>query len=205
MIVKPKIRGFFCLTAHPTGCAAHVQEQIEHVRSAPVADGPKKVLIVGASTGYGLASRITAAFGSDADTFGVMFEKEPNERKPGTAGWYNTAAVHRAARQAGRYAESINGDGFSDEVKAETIRRIKEDLGQIDLFVYSLAAPRRTHPRTGEVTQSTLKPIGESFTGNTLDTDKKQIKEITIEPATEEDQWRRQVYHSRGLVSRRRH
>ena len=138
MIVKPKIRGFFCVTSHPTGCAAHVQEQIDYVASRPVSGGPKRVLVVGASTGYGLASRITAAFASGADTIGVMFEKEPTERKTATAGWYNTAAFHRAAAAAGRYARTINGDGFSDEVKARTVALIKEELEQIDLFVYSL-------------------------------------------------------------------
>lgn len=188
MIIQPKIRGFFCLTSHPTGCATHVRQQIDYVKlKGPIANGPKRVLVVGASTGYGLASRITAAFGSGAGTVGVFFDKAPTERKPGTAGWYNTAAFTKAAREAGLYAKSINGDGFSDDVKAQAIDAIRKDLGTIDLFVYSLAAPRRTHPRTGEVFQSTLKPLGRTYTGKTVDTDKLEVKDVTIEPATEDD------------------
>ena len=188
MVIKPKIRGFFCLTSHPVGCAANVDQQIDYVRSrGPIAGGPKKVLVLGASTGYGLASRITAAFGSQADTLAVFFEKPPSERKPGTAGWYNSVAFERAAKADGRYAKSINGDAFSDEIKEKTIAILKQDLGSVDLVVYSVAAPRRVHPKTGEVARSTLKPIGKTYEGLTLDTDKKLVSPITIEPATEED------------------
>ena len=188
MIIEPKTRGFFCLTSHPTGCAANVREQIDYVReNGTISRGPKKVLVIGASTGYGLASRITAAFGSQAATLGVFFEKEPIERRPATAGWYNSIAFERAARTAGLYAKSINGDAFSDEVKAKTIELLKGGIGPVDLVVYSLASPRRTHPKTGEVAHATLKPIGAPFTGLTLDTDKKVVKPITINPASEEE------------------
>lgn len=186
MIIQPRIRGFICLTAHPEGCAAHVAQQIEFIRSrAPIKHGPRKVLVIGASTGYGLASRITAAFGAGADTLGIFFEKEPSEDRCATAGWYNSVAFTRAARAAGLYAANINGDAFSDELKLQTVERIRTDLGQVDLVVYSLASPRRTHPRTGVVHRSCLKPIGAPFVSKTLDTDKKQVTEIRIEPASE--------------------
>jgi len=188
MVIKPKVRGFLCTTTHPVGCDANVKRQIEHVQSkGVVADGPKRVLVLGASTGYGLASRITAAFGSGASTLGVFFEKEGNERKPGTAGWYNSAAFHRYAEEAGLYAKSLNGDAFSDEVKAQVIDVIKEDLGQVDLVVYSLAAPRRTHPKTGVVHSSTLKPIGSAATQKGVNTDKGTIQEFHLEPASQEE------------------
>lgn len=188
MIIKPKVRGFVCVTAHPVGCAAHIQEQINYVRSrGPIKDGPKNVLILGASTGYGLASRITAAFGCGAGTLGVFFERPGEPGRPATAGWYNTAAFQRAAREAGLYAQSLNGDAFSDALKREAIDVIRRDLGSIDMVVYSLAAPRRVHPRTGAVHKSVLKPIGQPFTGKTVDTDKGVVFETTIEPATEQE------------------
>jgi enoyl-[acyl-carrier protein] reductase/trans-2-enoyl-CoA reductase (NAD+) len=188
MVIKPKIRGFFCLTSHPEGCAAHVAQQIDYVKGkGPIPNGPKKVLVIGASTGYGLASRITAAFGSQAGTLGVFFEKEPTARKPATAGWYNSVALERAAHAEGLYAKSINGDAFSDHIKTETIEMVRDGLGQVDLVVYSVASPRRTHPRTGEVAHSTLKPLAKPYHGMTLDTDKRVVKPITIEPATEEE------------------
>ena len=188
MVIKPKVRGFLCTTTHPIGCDANVKRQIELVQSkGTVADGPKRVLVLGASTGYGLASRITAAFGSGASTLGVFFEKEGNERKPGTAGWYNSAAFHRYAEEAGLYAKSLNGDAFSDEVKAQVIDVIKEDLGEVDLVVYSLAAPRRTHPKTGVVHSSTLKPIGSAATQKGVNTDKGTIQEFHLEPASQEE------------------
>ena len=188
MVIKPKVRGFLCTTTHPVGCDANVKRQIEHVQSkGAVVDGPKRVLVLGASTGYGLASRITAAFGSGASTLGVFFEKEGNERKPGTAGWYNSAAFHRYAEEAGLYAKSLNGDAFSDELKAQVIDVIKEDLGQVDLVVYSLAAPRRTHPKTGVVHSSTLKPIGSAATQKGVNTDKGTIQEFHLEPASQEE------------------
>lgn len=186
MIIKPRVRGFICVTTHPAGCEANVKEQISYVESkGPVANGPKKVLVIGSSTGYGLAARITAAFGAGADTLGVFFERPGSETKAGTAGWYNSAAFEKAAQAKGLYARSINGDAFSDEVKRVTIETIKQDLGQVDLVVYSLAAPRRTHPKTGEVFNSVLKPVGKTVNFRGLDTDKEVIKESVMEPATE--------------------
>ncbi|MFQ5651943.1 MAG: enoyl-ACP reductase FabV [bacterium] len=188
MVIKPKVRGFICLTAHPVGCEAHVREQIQYVTGkGKIANGPKKVLVIGASTGYGLASRITSAFGCGADTIGLFFEKEATEKRPATAGWYNSAAFEKAAREEGLYSRSLNGDAFSDEVKQQTIDIITKDLGEIDLVVYSLAAPRRTHPRTGHVAKSTLKPIGQAYSGRTLDTDRAEVKEVRLEPASEQD------------------
>ena len=188
MIIKPRVRGFMCVTTHPTGCDANVKTQIDYVKSqGQIADGPKRVLVIGSSTGYGLASRISAAFGSGASTLGIFFEKECTEKKPGTAGWYNSAAFHKYAEAEGLYAKSINGDAFSDEIKEKAIARIKEDLGQVDLVVYSLAAPRRQHPKTGEVFTSTLKPIGQTITYKSLNTDKELIGELTVEAASQED------------------
>jgi enoyl-[acyl-carrier protein] reductase/trans-2-enoyl-CoA reductase (NAD+) len=188
MIIKPKIRGFVCITAHPEGCAQHIEEQIKHVRAnGPIKDGPKNFLIIGASTGYGLASRITAAFGSGANTLGIFFERPPGNGKPASAGWYNSAAVEKAAAKEGLYAGSINGDAFSDELKTQAIEIIKKEVGSVDLVIYSLASPRRTDPVDGETYRSTLKPIGEPFTANNLDTDRKTISPITIEPASEEE------------------
>ena len=150
MIIKPRIRGFICVTAHPEGCKSNVAKQIEYVTAqGAIASGPKKVLVIGASTGYGLAARISAAFGCGADTLGVFFERPGEETKPATAGWYNSAAFEEFATEKGLYAKSINGDAYSDAVKQKTIELIKEDLGQVDLVVYSLAAPRRIHPKTG--------------------------------------------------------
>jgi enoyl-[acyl-carrier protein] reductase/trans-2-enoyl-CoA reductase (NAD+) len=186
MVIKPKVRGFVCVTSHPAGCAAHIQEQIDYVRSkGPIKDGPKSVLVIGASTGYGLASRITAAFGCGAKTLGVFFERPSEEGRPATPGWYNSIAFTRAARAAGTYAGNLNGDAFSDALKAQAIETIKRDLGPVDLVVYSLASPRRTHPRTGAVHKSVLKPVGKSFANKTVDTDKGIVSEIAIEPATE--------------------
>jgi enoyl-[acyl-carrier protein] reductase/trans-2-enoyl-CoA reductase (NAD+) len=186
MVIKPKVRGFVCVTAHPAGCAAHVQEQIAHVKAkGPIKDGPKKVLVIGASTGYGLASRITAAFGSGAATLGIFFERASEEGRPATPGWYNTIAFTQAARAAGLYAKNLNGDAFSDDLKRQAIEIIKADLGQVDLIVYSLASPRRTHPKTGVVHKSVLKPVGSPYTNKTVDTDKGLVSEITIEPAND--------------------
>lgn len=188
MVIKPRIRGFICTNSHPVGCRENVRRQIDYVRQqGPAEAGPKRVLVIGCSTGYGLASRIEAAYGSNAKTLGVCFEKEPKERKTGTAGWYNTAAFHQYARKDGLYAETINGDAFSDEIKASTIEKIKEDLGQVDLVVYSLASPKRKDPETGEVYSSTLKPVGNSYTTKTYDTDKDLIHEISLEPATQDE------------------
>ena len=189
MIVAPKIRGFICTTAHPTGCAKHVAEQIAVVKSrGPIANGPKNVLVVGSSTGYGLSSRIAAAFGSGAATIGVFFEKPGEAERCGTAGWYNSAAFETEAKAAGLYARSFNGDAFSDAMKATVIEAIKADLGQVDCVIYSLASPRRTHPKTGEVFKSVLKPIGSaSYTNKNLNTGNGVVNEVTIEPANEDE------------------
>ena len=188
MIIKPRVRGFLCTTTHPLGCAANVRHQIDHVRShGPIKNGPKRVLVIGASTGYGLASRITAAFGAGAATLGIFFEKEGTETKPGTAGWYNSAAFHSAAEAEGLYAKSINGDAFSDEIKQKAIATIREDLGQVDLVVYSLAAPRRQHPVTGVIHTSTLKPIGKPTVQKGVNTDKQEVQDFHLEPASQEE------------------
>lgn len=187
MVIKPRVRGFICVTAHPTGCEANVKQQIDYVKAQGPFNGPKRVLVIGASTGYGLAARISAAFASGAATVGVFLERAGEGTKPGTAGWYNSAAFHKLAEAEGLYASSVNGDAFSDAVKQQTIDIIKRDLGQVDLVVYSLAAPRRTHPKTGHVYNSTLKPIGKVLHQRGLDTDKEVIKENVIEPATDEE------------------
>lgn len=188
MIIKPKIRGFICTTTHPVGCQVNVNNQIEYIRkNGKLTDGPARVLVIGASTGYGLASRISAAFGGGASTIGVFFEKPGTDAKPGSAGWYNSAAFDEAAKREGLYSKSINGDAFSDECRDEVINLIKEDLGQIDLVVYSLASPVRKMPKTGEVVRSALKPIGEVYTSKAIDTNKDQIITASIEPATEEE------------------
>jgi enoyl-[acyl-carrier protein] reductase / trans-2-enoyl-CoA reductase (NAD+) len=172
---------------HPLGCETNVKNQIDFIKSQPAIDAPKRVLVIGSSTGYGLAARSAAAFGSGAATLGIFFEKPGSESKPGTAGWYNSAAFHKFAEQDGLYAKSINGDAFSDEVKAKTIATIKEDLGQIDLVIYSLAAPRRQHPKTGEVFNSTLKPVGKNITMRGINTDKETIQEFSLEAANEQE------------------
>ncbi len=188
MILRPKVRGFVCVTAHPVGCAAYVQEQIAYVQGRKrIATGPKKALVIGASTGYGLSSRITAAFGCGAATFGVFYDRPSEEGRPATPGWYNTIAFDRAARAAGLYARSLNGDAFSEGIKQQAVEAIKSDLGKVDLVVYSVAAPRRVHPRTGAVHKSVLKPIGRSYTNKTVDTDLGIISAITIPPASDEE------------------
>ncbi len=188
MIVEPKIRGFICTSSHPDGCAKHVADQIAVVKSrGPIEGGPKKVLVIGSSTGYGLSSRIAAAFGCGSDTIGVFFEKPGDERRTGTAGWYNTAAFEKEASAAGLYARSFNGDAFSDEMKATVIDAIRADMGKVDCVVYSLASPRRTNPRDGETYKSVLKPIGQSYTNKNLNTGTKVVDEITIEPASQEE------------------
>lgn len=188
MIIQPKVRGFVCVTSHPTGCEANVRRQIEYVRSkGAVEGGPKRALVIGASTGYGLASRITAAFGCGAGTVGVFLEREPTPTRPATAGWYNSVAFERAAKEAGLFAASVNGDAFSDEIKAQTVDLLKDELGPVDLVVYSLAAPRRVHPNTGVDHRSVLKPIGSVYKGKTLNTDKATVTDIEIEPASEQE------------------
>jgi enoyl-[acyl-carrier protein] reductase / trans-2-enoyl-CoA reductase (NAD+) len=188
MIIEPRMRGFICLTAHPTGCAKNISNQINYIKSkGAISNSAKKVLIIGASTGFGLASRITAAFGGNAATIGVFFEKEPQAGKPATPGWYNTAAFQTEAVNAGLYAKSINGDAFSNAVKQKTIALIKQDLGTVDLVIYSLASPVRTHPNTGITHRSVLKPIGNTYSNKTVDFHTGVVSNISIEPCTEED------------------
>ena len=187
MIIEPRMRGFICLTSHPEGCEQNVKNQIEYIKSKGPIAGAKKVLVIGASTGFGLASRITSAFGSDAATIGVFFEKPPVEGKPGSPGWYNSAAFEKLAHQSGLYAKSINGDAFSNEIKKQTLDLIKSDLGQVDLVIYSLASPVRVHPTTGVMHRSVLKPIGNTFTNKTVDFHTGKVSDISIEPCNEED------------------
>ncbi len=189
MIIQPRTRGFICITTHPEGTATNVHNQIEYIKSKNITtEGPKKVLVIGASTGFGLSSRISAAFGYNASTIGVFFEKPAAPNKPGTAGWYNTAAFEKEAQDAGLYAKSINGDAFSDEIKQQTIDLIKKDLGQVDLVVYSLASPRRTHPKNGVAYSSVLKPIGEPFTNKTVDFHTASVTDITINPIESQEE-----------------
>jgi enoyl-[acyl-carrier protein] reductase/trans-2-enoyl-CoA reductase (NAD+) len=188
MIIKPRIRGFICTTTHPVGCEANVKEQIAYTKAqGAIKNAPKRVLVVGSSSGYGLSSRIAAAFGGDAATIGVFFEKPATERKPGTAGYYNSAAFEKLAHEAGLYAKSVNGDAFSHEAKQKVIDLIKEDLGQIDMVVYSLASPVRKLPDSGELVRSSLKPIGETYTSTAVDTNSDTIIEASVEPATEQE------------------
>lgn len=187
MIIEPRMRGFICLTAHPVGCEQNVKNQIDYVKSKGIINGAKKVLVIGASTGFGLASRITSAFGSGASTIGVFFEKPPMEGKTASPGWYNSAAFEKFASQEGLYAKSINGDAFSNEVKQQVIDLIKQDLDQVDLVVYSLASPVRTNPNDGITYRSVLKPIGKTFTNKTVDFHTGKVSEISIEPCKEED------------------
>ena len=187
MIIKSKMRGFISLTAHPAGCEQNVLKQIGYVKSKGKIDGPKRVLVIGASTGFGLASRISSAFGSEAATIGVFFEKEPQPEKTASPGWYNTAAFSKIAHAEGLYAKNINGDAFSNEIKQKTIELIKADLGQIDMVIYSLASPVRTHPITGITHRSVLKPIGQSYSNKTVDFHSGKVTEISIEPASEEE------------------
>jgi len=188
MVIKPKIRGFICTNAHPVGCAESVNQQIEFVKQqGEIANCPKNVLVIGCSTGYGLASRITAAFSGGANTLGVCFEKEPTEKRTGTAGWYNTAAFHKAAEKAGLYHKTLNGDAFSHELKHQIIETIQQDMGKVDLIIYSLASPRRTDPDTGEAYVSSLKPVGNKYTTKTFDTNKEVVHDIELEPATQDE------------------
>ena len=186
MIIEPKIRGFICTTSHPVGCEENVRRQIAYVKEQGKTEGPKKVLVIGASAGYGLSSRIEAAFGCGAATIGVIFDKPASGKRTGTAGWYNTAAFEKCAAEEGLYAKTINGDAFSKEVKEETIALIRKDLGQVDMVVYSLAAPRRAM-EDGTVYSSVLKTTGEAYTNKTIDLKTRTISDVTIEPATEEE------------------
>jgi enoyl-[acyl-carrier protein] reductase/trans-2-enoyl-CoA reductase (NAD+) len=187
MIIEPRMRGFICTTSHPEGCEQNVKNQIEYIKSKGPIAGAKKVLVIGASTGFGLASRITSAFGSDAATIGVFFEKAPSEGKTASPGWYNSAAFEKEAHKAGLYAKSVNGDAFSNEIKRQTLDLIKGDLGQVDLVIYSLASPVRMHPVTGVLHRSVLKPIGSTFTNKTVDFHSGKVSEISIEPCSGDD------------------
>ena len=187
MIIQPKIRGFICTAAHPAGCAKVVEEQVNYVKSQGEFAGAKNVLVIGASTGYGLATRIVSTFGAGAKTIGVFFEKEADEKRTASAGWYNTAAFEKMAHQEKHYAKSINGDAFSQAIKQQTADLIRQDLGKIDLIVYSIASPRRVHPDTAQIFSSVLKPIGHPFVGKTVDPMRGEVKEISLEPATEEE------------------
>ena len=186
MVVEPKVKGFICTTAHPTGCEKNVLEQIQYVKANGKIDGAKKVLVIGASTGYGLASRITAAFGMGAATIGVLFDKEASGKRTATPGYYNPAAFDKAAKEAGLYSVSINGDAFSVEIKKQVIDIIKKDLGKIDMVIYSLASPRRT-TADGTSYVSALKTVGSEFTQKNWNLRDNTISDATISPATEEE------------------
>ncbi len=188
MIIQPKIRGFICTTAHPSGCAAHVQEQIDYIQSkGPILSGPKKVLVIGSSTGYGLASRITAAFGCGAATIGVFFEKSSDGKRTATAGWYNTVAFENFSKAQGLYAKSFNGDAFSDEMRQKVCDAIKKDLGQVDCVIYSLASPRRVDPKTGQLYKSALKPKGAAYTNKSIDFEANKVTSVTLETAIDQE------------------
>lgn len=187
MLIQPKIRGFICTTAHPLGCEKAVAEQIAYVQSKEHLKGPQNVLVIGASTGYGLASRIVATFLTGAKTIGVFYEKPADEKRTASPGWYNSAAFEKFASEHNYYAKSINGDAFSNEIKEKTAEMIRHDLGKVDLVIYSLASPRRQHPHHGEVYSSVLKPIGRSFTGKSVDAFRGEVKEVTLQPATQEE------------------
>jgi enoyl-[acyl-carrier protein] reductase / trans-2-enoyl-CoA reductase (NAD+) len=190
MIIQPKIRGFICTTAHPIGCAKRIQEEINFVQNQGVIEGgPKKVLVIGASTGYGMSSRIVSAFGCRAATLGIFFEKaaEVSKKRTASAGWYNSVAFEQKANDAGIYAKSFNGDAYSDEMKQTAIEAIKKDLGKVDLVIYSLAAPRRKHPKTGQMAQSVLKPIGGEISSLNLNLSTNTLETITLEEASQDE------------------
>lgn len=187
MVVEPKFRNNIFMNAHPVGCATEVQNQIDYVQSKAPIEGPRNVLVVGGSTGYGLAARIVAGFGARAATLGIAFEKEGSEKRTGTAGWYNVLAFDKAAHAAGIISESINGDAFSDEVKAQAVELIQKRMGRVDLVIYSLASPVRTDPKSGVTYRSVLKPIGRSYSKQSIDIMNGTVKEFSIEPAASEE------------------
>ena len=187
MVIQPKVRGFICLTAHPKGCEQNVINQINYVKSKGLINGPRRVLVIGSSTGFGLASRISSAFGCHASTIGIFLEKPSVKNKPASPGWYNTVAFEQQAHKAGLYAKSINGDAFSNEVKEKAFELIEKDLGQVDLVIYSLASPVRTHPNTGVTHRSALKPIGQAFKNKTVNFHTGEVSEVSIDPANEDD------------------
>lgn len=186
MIVEPKVKGFICTTAHPAGCKESVRRQIAYCKEKGMVEGPKKVLVIGSSTGYGLASRIAVTYGYGADTIGVAFERESNGRRTATAGWYNTKAFEEFAKEDGYYAKSFNGDGFSEEMKNQVIETIRKDFGKVDMVVYSMAAPRRTMP-DGTTVSSVLKTVGKELTNKTIDLRNNEIKDVTVLVANEEE------------------
>lgn len=187
MIIKPRTRGFICTTSHPVGCAAQVQEQIDYVKSQPQLNGPRNVLVIGASTGYGLASRVVSAFGAGANTIGIYRPSSATEKRTASAGWYNSAAFEKAAEEAGLKSYSITGDAFANETREKTVELIRSELGQVDLVVYSVASARRTDPNTGEVFNSVLKPIGQSYTNKTVNFHTGEVTSVTIDPASDEE------------------
>ena len=186
MIVEPKVKGFICTTAHPAGCKESVRRQIAYCKEKGMVEGPKKVLVIGSSTGYGLASRIAVTYGYGADTIGVAFERESNGRRTATAGWDNTKAFEEFAKEDGYYAKSFNGDGFSEEMKNQVIETIRKDFGKVDMVVYSMAAPRRTMP-DGTTVSSVLKTVGKELTNKTIDLRNNEIKDVTVPVANEEE------------------
>ena len=187
MIIRPRVRGFVCVTTHPVGCARNVEARIAHATARPLADPPRSVLVLGSSASYGLGSRIALGFGGRAATFGVFFDRPPRPRKPGTAGWYNTAAFETAAASAGIQSACYNGDAFSHDTKEHVVAALKRDFPPVDCVVNSLAAPRRTHPDTGEVSNSVLKPIGAPYRSKTLNTDRAEVTGIELEPASQKE------------------
>lgn len=186
MIVQPKVKGFMCTTAHPEGCRTAVRQQIDYIKSMPKAEGPKKVLVIGSSMGYGLASRIAVTYACDADTIGIIFDKPGKEKRTGSAGWYNTAAFEEFASADGYYAKTINGDAYSQEIKDQTIEMIRRDWGKADMVIYSIAAPRRKAP-DGVTYRSVLKTVGESYHNQTVNLMTNQIEDAVIEPANEQE------------------
>ena len=187
MIVRPRVRGFVCVTSHPAGCAANVAEQVRLARSTPLHDPPRSVLVLGSSASYGLGSRIALAFGGGAATFGVFFDRPPTTRRPGTAGWYNTAAFEAEVAAVGLQSACFNGDAFSSETKARVVEVLKRDFPPVDCVVNSVAAPRRTHPESGRTFTSVLKPIGEPYRSKTLNTDKAVVSDVELPPASAEE------------------
>lgn len=187
MIIQPKTRGFICTTAHPEGCAKQIEQQINYVKAQKKIEGPANVLVIGASTGYGLASRISAAFGAGANTIGVFFDKAAEGQRTASAGWYNSAAFEKQAAELGLKSHSIVGDAFSDAIKEKTIELIKAEYGTVDLIIYSVASPRRTHPVTGETFSSVIKPVGTAYSNKTLNFHNGEVSMTTIEPATDEE------------------
>jgi len=216
MIIAPKVRGFLCLTAHPAGCAQRVRAELDHVRrQRPSSSGPRNVLIIGASAGYGLSSRVVAAAGYGASTLGVFLEREGPAERPGSAGWYNDLALRRELRASGLFAESVNGDAFAGAVKDQVAEMVARHMGPLDLVIYSLAAPRRVHPETGRLHQSVIKPVGRAFTSKCVDSQTGIVSETSLEPATQEeiadtvavmggDDWQRWIDHlaRAGLLAR---